>query len=143
MVDTALVPLLSYPIYGQDLIGRRGMGASNLDHSSRIRRLGHIFLLRFTSTRTERQEGTRVGGRESSSSGYRALNVTRFLPTRSRSREDLVLQTYSEENSPLEAGDNGATRLVSNDGGGGVQQHSSSNVGSNSGGMGRGSSSKR
>jgi hypothetical protein len=48
-----------------------------------------------------------ASGRESSNSGYGALNVSMFLPTRSRSREELVLQTYGEGNGPLEAGNDG------------------------------------
>jgi hypothetical protein len=42
----------------------------------------------------------------------------RLHPTRSRSREELVLQTYGDENDSLEVGDDGAARLVFNDGGG-------------------------
>jgi hypothetical protein len=65
-------------------------------------------------------------GGESSSSGYGALNATQFLPTRSRSREELVLQTYGEGNGSLEVGDNGVSWPVFNDGGGGVGGGSSS-----------------
>jgi hypothetical protein len=78
------------------------------------------------------------GNGECSSLGYGALNATRFLPTQSRGREELILQTYGEGNDPLEAGDDGAARPVFNDGGGGIQQCS----GSDGGRVGGGSSSK-
>jgi hypothetical protein len=83
-----------------------------------------------------------AGGEESSSSGYGALNVTRFLPTQSRSREELILQTYGEGNGPLEVGDDGTTRSIFNDDGGDVQLRFGSNVGSDGGGAGGGSTSK-
>jgi hypothetical protein len=63
-----------------------------------------------------------AGGEESSSSDYGALNVTRFLPTQSRSREELILQTYGEGNGPLEVGDDGTARSIFNDDGGDVQR---------------------
>jgi hypothetical protein len=47
-------------------------------------------------------------GGESSSSVYGALNTTRFLPTQSRCREKLVLETYGEGNGRLDAGNDGA-----------------------------------
>jgi hypothetical protein len=82
-------------------------------------------------------------GGESSSSGYGALNATRYLPTRSRGWEELVLQTYGEGSDPLQAGDDGTARLVFNDGRGSLQWHSGSKVSFDSGGAGGGSSSKR
>jgi hypothetical protein len=48
-----------------------------------IQRLGRVFLLQFGSTGIERQGGATAGGGESSSLGYRALNMKRFLPERS------------------------------------------------------------
>jgi hypothetical protein len=65
------------------LEGRRGMGSSNLGHSSRIRRLGHVFLLRSGSTRTENREahGRQPGGGGAPSLGYGALNLKVTTPT--------------------------------------------------------------
>jgi hypothetical protein len=73
-------------------------------------------------------------GGGSSSSAYGAINAIGFLPTWSRTREELVLQTYGEGNDPLEAGDDGMAQLVSNDSGGGVQWCYGSKVRSHGGG---------
>jgi hypothetical protein len=56
---------------------------------------------------------------KTSSSWHRARKATSLLPTRSRSREELILQTYGGGNDPLEAGDDGTARPVFTDGGGG------------------------
>jgi hypothetical protein len=59
---------------------------------------------------------------KSSSLRHRARKATRFLPTRSRSREELILQTYGGGNDPLEVGDDGVAWSVFNNGGGGIRQ---------------------
>jgi hypothetical protein len=82
-------------------------------------------------------------GGESSSSGYGALNMTRFLPTQSTCREELILQNYGEGNYPLDAGDDGTARPIFNHGMGGIQWRSDSKVGSDGGGAVMGSSSER
>jgi hypothetical protein len=61
---------------------------------------------------------------KSSSSWYRARKAMRFLPTWSRSREELILQTYGDGNKSLEVGDDGATHPVFNDGSGSVRRRS-------------------
>jgi hypothetical protein len=72
----------------------------------------------------------------SSSLGYGVVNVTRFLPKWSWSREELVLQTYGEGNRRWKAGDDGVTRPIFNGGGGSVQRRSSSKFGSGGSGAG-------
>jgi hypothetical protein len=69
--------------------------------------------------------------------------MTGFLPKRSRSQEELVLQTYGEGNRWWMVGDNGVTQPIFNGGGGGVQWCFGSKVGFGGGGVGGGSSSKR
>jgi hypothetical protein len=66
-----------------------------------------------------------------------------FLPTRSRRREEPVLQTYYGENGPHEADDGEAARAVFNGDGDSVGWLSGSKDSSGSSGVGGGSSSKR
>jgi hypothetical protein len=79
----------------------------------------------------------------SSSSSYGSWNEARFLPTRFRLREKLILWTYHGENGQREAGDGVAARAVFNSSGDCVQRRSGSKGSSSGDAIGGGSSSKR
>jgi hypothetical protein len=95
-------------------------------------------LLRSDLAETEHWEAPWPPALGSSSSHYGTRNSDPILPTRSRLREELVLQTYRSGNEPLEASDREAARELYN-GGGGIFRRCSGG----GGGAGRGSSSKR
>jgi hypothetical protein len=82
-------------------------------------------------------------GRKSSNSWYRAWKAMRFLPTRSRRWDKLILHIYGEGNGWWEADDVRAGWSTFNDGGGGFWGHSSSRNSSKGGGGGGEPSSKQ
>jgi hypothetical protein len=79
-----------------------------------------------------------VVGRASNST-YGAPNMTRFPPTQSRQQGIFVLLIYGSGNSPLVASDDGAVRVILNDG---FRWYSFTGNGSDGDGDGRVSSSK-
>jgi hypothetical protein len=90
--------------------------SSNLGRSSRIQRLGHIFLLGSGSTRIEHREMPWVAAGRAPSSGYGALNLKATTPTRSRWLGHSVLLTFGGGNDPREASGSGAIRPGFDDG---------------------------
>jgi hypothetical protein len=76
--------------------------------------------------KTGRGETSWPPARWSSSSCYGTQGKTWFLPTRSRSREGFILQTYGGKNDPLEAGNEVAAWPVPVDVGGLRRRSSSS-----------------
>jgi hypothetical protein len=91
---------------------------------------------------TEHREAPWPSAWGRSSSHYGTPNSDLVLSTRSRLREELVLQSYHSENGPREAGDGEVAQELYNNGGGDFWWCSSSKGCSGGGGAGRGSSSK-
>jgi hypothetical protein len=90
--------------------------SSNLGRSSRIRRLGCVFLLRSGLTRIQHHEAPwPVAGRVPSS-GYGAINLKVTIPTQSRWLGHSVLLTFDGGNDPREAGGSGMVRPSFDDG---------------------------
>jgi hypothetical protein len=87
-------------IYDLDSKRERIWVSSNLGHSSKIRRLGYIFLLWFDSTRTEHHEAPWPSVGRAPSSGYGALNLKATTPTRSRWLGHSVLLIFGGGNDP-------------------------------------------
>jgi hypothetical protein len=124
------------------------MNWRSISHSNLGRRLTcgwcqTLPLSRFGPTEIEHRKVPWSAAWASSNSSHGVQNDVRFLPTRSRLWEELVLRTYHGENGPREASDGEAAWVVFNDGGDGVRWRSGSKDCSGGDGVGGGSSSKR